>query len=235
MGRPDQGALVDCVMNRVYLITLARAEARRESVIRKLSEAGIPYRMVEADDGEDPSLLERCEVDFEAFLALHGRDILPGEIGCYLSHLRALEAITSSGDDYGIVMEDDIDILWDDVREIEAAIDRAVSGAPGFSLIYPGFTMFDDFTYDGSLSTESPARMDRAPSGTQCYIASKEFALHFVTSWRTIYRPVDGAFGHLSKDGRFPMFHAPEKDRWCGVDFSHESMIAKPAGLTMAP
>lgn len=42
------------------------------------------------------------------FIERYGREALPGEIGCLLSHRRALEAFLRSDDDWCIILEDDV-------------------------------------------------------------------------------------------------------------------------------
>ncbi|WP_366525747.1 glycosyltransferase family 25 protein, partial [Planktotalea sp.] len=37
-----------------------------------------------------------------------GRDVNGGEIGCYFSHIRALENFLETGAPYGFVLEDDM-------------------------------------------------------------------------------------------------------------------------------
>lgn len=71
-----------------------------------LGGLGFPYERVVGLEGStmapdvsviDPAHYARC----------HGRKVRPGEIGCYVSHIRALEQFLLSGADYGVIMEDD--------------------------------------------------------------------------------------------------------------------------------
>ncbi len=93
-----------------YFINLDRSPERRRFIERQLDDlelageriAGIDgTKLPEKVEGIDPDLYRRC----------HGRTIRPGEIGCYLSHLKALQAFIDSGDRFAVVLEDDAVLL----------------------------------------------------------------------------------------------------------------------------
>lgn len=69
---------------------------------------GIELIRVAALDGKTVPPEQRVHLDLPAFLRWHGKQPLPGEYGCYLSHLEALDQITRSGCDAGVVFEDDV-------------------------------------------------------------------------------------------------------------------------------
>ncbi len=50
---------------------------------------------------------------------LHGRTTKPGEIGCYFSHVKAWRAFLETGDDYGLICEDDL-VLGPDLEKVLA-------------------------------------------------------------------------------------------------------------------
>lgn len=67
------------------------------------------------------AMLHQCGLDFEFFAAVNGRaldhktflasdallDLLPGEVGCYLSHLAVWRKVVDDGIDQALVLEDD--------------------------------------------------------------------------------------------------------------------------------
>ena len=61
----------------------------------------------------------------------NGREILPGEYGCYRSHLLALETFLADGSQYGLIIEDDVAFDENTLRRIEAII----ATVPDFDLI----------------------------------------------------------------------------------------------------
>ncbi len=75
----------------------------------RLDELGVDWQRVEAVDGKEMQPQDHVGVDTKGFLLAHGRHIEPGDIGCYLSHIRALQAFLADPDvDYGLILEDDV-------------------------------------------------------------------------------------------------------------------------------
>lgn len=93
---------------RVRLINLPRSHLRRQQMQDRLSALGLAYEISPAVDGvaEQERLLQT--VDVPAFQRHVGRDVLPGEIGCYHSHIGAWRSFLESGDSVLLVLEDDV-------------------------------------------------------------------------------------------------------------------------------
>lgn len=88
-----------------YIINLPRDRERRVHISKLMDERGIPFELVEAVDGTALTVLER-----EGWILPSGapRPLVPGEIGCFLSHRRVWKRLVEEGLDYGVVFEDDI-------------------------------------------------------------------------------------------------------------------------------
>ena len=92
-----------------FVIHLARAVQRREHVAALQRLSSVPLAVIDAVDGTKLS-----EAEIAAVYASEGLlqprypfDISKGEIGCFLSHRKAWQAIVDSGADAGLVFEDD--------------------------------------------------------------------------------------------------------------------------------
>jgi GR25 family glycosyltransferase involved in LPS biosynthesis len=228
-------------MKPVHIISLSRCFERSEAMFRQFAETGVPYNTIEAVDGTKARDICDWEVDLEAFRKIYAREIRPGEIGCYASHLKALETIVSNGG-YGIVMEDDVIITRDNVSEIETLIETCMRQMPSrWSILYPGNPLmwsgheYAKTAYSGptqghtnKLVSGQPGdvkRLRKALLGTQCYLISEEFALHVITHWNTIYRPIDEVYRILCLDDRFQFFHSAAALWWCAPNFRVPSEI----------
>lgn len=95
---------------RHYYINLDRSPDRRKRLKDQLRDNDlVAQRIVGIEgvklgndvEGVDPALYQRC----------HGRLIRPGEIGCYLSHLKALGTFLETDEPCAVIMEDDAIIL----------------------------------------------------------------------------------------------------------------------------
>lgn len=77
-------------------------------VNENLAASGIPYQRVSGFDASNEDL-KLCNVNLVAFQRTHGRrTIRSGEVGCYQSHLKAIQYFLDSGKEFGIILEDDV-------------------------------------------------------------------------------------------------------------------------------
>lgn len=93
---------------KVFLINLDRNAGRLAAVSERLAERGVAFERFPAVDGRalDPKERRRCYSPLRtAFVRGHG--LLPGELGCALSHLGVYRKIVADGLDVACVLEDD--------------------------------------------------------------------------------------------------------------------------------
>lgn len=88
-----------------YVINLDRSPARWARVRDALGAEGVEPVRVPAVDGRALDLARVADDD--ACLRAMGRSLQPGEVGCALSHRRALEAFLASPAAFAAVLEDD--------------------------------------------------------------------------------------------------------------------------------
>lgn len=112
---PTSGSKLAC-----YLINLERAPDRRAMMEARFQAIGLTHDVVKAVDGK---LLRFPipEVSELAFKLLHGRRIIPAEVGCYLSHIECAKQLLASDADYGLIVEDDVTFSPDFVEAIDLA------------------------------------------------------------------------------------------------------------------
>jgi glycosyl transferase family 25 len=105
------------------MISLPRAVARRAAMAPRV--AALPFA-VEVMDGVDGAARWdelRQTVDIPAFRRNTGREVMPGEIGCYHAHLAAWRRLLDSGAEVGLILEDDV-VFHDDFAEaVRAAME----------------------------------------------------------------------------------------------------------------
>ncbi len=91
----------------IFVVSLAANRPRRDYIRRHLSELGLDFELHDAVDGHHvPRELRGSYGDVEARARL-GRDLLPGEIGCAMSHLNILRLIVERRIPEALVLEDD--------------------------------------------------------------------------------------------------------------------------------
>jgi glycosyl transferase family 25 len=92
---------------KIYLINLDRAQDRLRRMEMKCAGAGLAVERVPAVDGAALQF-PHPEFDARAYRYLHGRRVIPAEVGCYLSHVECARRLLQSGATHALVLEDDV-------------------------------------------------------------------------------------------------------------------------------
>lgn len=175
----------------VYLINIARAVDRLQEVRSQAHAFGIEVERVEGVDGHLVPLEEWVDVDHRRFEKRHGRVILPGEYGCYRSHLAALQLFLASGKDAAVIIEDDIALDGSFLGRALAA-QRAVPKADIIKLMnhrWKGFRF-----YVRSERGDPIGRCLFGPQGsTACYLVTRKGAAKILRSLAVMSLPWDVA------------------------------------------
>ncbi len=98
---PSGGTLATLVIN------LDRSPERLAAMGERLRLLGLPWRRVQAVDGPALPGWPPGSVDEAGYARWHGKPVAAGEVGCYLSHLKALRAFVDGGASHLLLLEDD--------------------------------------------------------------------------------------------------------------------------------
>ncbi|MEF2070473.1 glycosyltransferase family 25 protein [Consotaella aegiceratis] len=91
-----------------YVINLDRSSDRLGAIEADASRSGITLIRVPAIEGKMvPEQTRRTLLDERGFKQWHGKRPMPGEYGCYASHLKALEQFLDHGAPFAAILEDD--------------------------------------------------------------------------------------------------------------------------------
>ena len=103
------------------VINLDSATERMAHMQAELQRAGLAYRRIPGIDGSrlEPPHKDFCE---RSFRYLHGRRWAPKELGCYLSHILALQTFLDSEAEYALILEDDVRIDPGILQVLQAAL-----------------------------------------------------------------------------------------------------------------
>ncbi len=94
----------------VFVINMARDVERRRYMTGVLDRLGLRAEFVTAVDGRQLSEAERALYDRRRALRTYGVEMMPSEIGCYLSHHRLYERMVRDGIEAALILEDDVRI-----------------------------------------------------------------------------------------------------------------------------
>lgn len=176
---------------RIYVINLDRSRERWERLCSQAVEYDLDITRIPAVDGR--VIAERDRIDFhpKSFIYHNGRKLLPGEYGCYRSHLLALEQFVASGDKMAIIMEDDVELNERLIPRAIAAME-SVQGARLVKLVnhrLVGFKAIRETTENDVVG-----RCMHGPQGSAaCYIVNRKAAKKLLTTLKPMLLPYDVA------------------------------------------
>lgn len=92
-----------------WVINLDRAPQRLARLGDRLDELGLSWTRFAAIEGKHIPPEEQSRLlDQGAFERRHGMTPIPGELGCYVSHVRVMEAFLASEHGWALILEDDV-------------------------------------------------------------------------------------------------------------------------------
>jgi glycosyl transferase family 25 len=182
----------------VFVINLQSRPDRRDAVQRQLDAAGLAFRFFPAVDGRKVG--DSPFYDRKRRLRLAGKPLLPGELGCYLSHLFVMQKILDEALPYAVVLEDDL-IVGPDLAEVVRAL-PVVAGEVDMVKLGSGSDRPRAFRPVGELTeTSALVRFNETVNGTQGYFVTRAGAETFIRYSRRFAYPVDVAINRTWENG----------------------------------
>jgi len=176
---------------RIYAINLDRSVDRWTVLSREAEVLGLPLVRISGVDGTKTPPHERVDCDARAFQRNSGRTILPGEYGCYRSHLAALSAFLDTGEPAGVIVEDDVTLTADLLPRAKAAVE-ALPHADAIKLFNHRLVGFRRVAT--SAAGDEIGRTSHGPQGSAaCYAVTRAGAQKLVSRLRTMEYPWDVA------------------------------------------
>jgi glycosyl transferase family 25 len=91
----------------IYVINLERSPDRLEKISEQLQQLNLPFERVTAIDGKLATPEQSQCLDLSLYKKRHGKLPTPGELGCYLSHYKAICMAANSDQRFSLILEDD--------------------------------------------------------------------------------------------------------------------------------
>jgi glycosyl transferase family 25 len=93
---------------RTWVINLDRAPERLARIRAQLDRLELPFTRLPAVDARALTPPQRAALDEPGYRRRHGMSPVPGELGCYLSHVEVMRAFLGGDGDFALVLEDDV-------------------------------------------------------------------------------------------------------------------------------
>ncbi|MGV1790118.1 glycosyltransferase family 25 protein [Rhizobium sp. A37_96] len=176
---------------RIYVINLDRSRDRWKRLCNQAVEYDLHITRVPAIDGRVIADEDRVDFHPHSFIYHNGRKLLPGEYGCYRSHLLALEQFVASGDKMAIIMEDDIELNERLIPRAIAAME-SVQGTRLVKLVNHRLVGFKQICR--TTENDIIGRCMHGPQGSAaCYIVNRKAAQKLLTTLKPMILPYDVA------------------------------------------
>lgn len=177
-----------------WVISLNPESENARKLIADLRSQGVEAEVFPAIDGRvgTPALEGGEQILGNLAMVRHGRCLTPSELGCYLSHLRAVKKAYRDDYEYVCVIEDDVVIesLFGDVYR--SVLDKGLDMVRLMSLRIRKRTVLEALDGEHHL-----VRPERGGLGTQAYVLNRTGMKKFIDYAENIYEPVDKVFDHF--------------------------------------
>ena len=181
---------------RTFVINLRDATKRWTHMKEALDKVDLGYTRIDAVLGKN---LEEPIDEFNErrFNVLTGKHKNYGEIGCYLSHIKALKEFLESGSDYALILEDDVN-LPDHLPEL---ITEAITHSQHWDLLRLSSSRDGQYIKIANMSSDSELVYNtRVLKNTGAYVINRKAAKACVDKMLPMCLPYDVA---LDRDWDF--------------------------------
>ncbi|MFC0445772.1 glycosyltransferase family 25 protein [Pseudidiomarina halophila] len=181
--------MADTMKWKVLVINLERSPQRWHAMVEQLEASGLPYERVEAVAGDTLTAEQIAQV-FDSKAARHNYhyQLSRGEIGCYLSHLKAWQTILNQQLDYAIVLEDDV-VLDAKFRLLPKVIVQCDEAWDLIKIAAP-FKQQKSYVLN-QLDGFRSVRFKKPPMGACGHVVSAAGAAKLLAQRPPFFRPVD--------------------------------------------
>jgi len=159
-----------------------------------LQQQGLPSQWFDAVDGRhvQPSLLPGENLNIQKALVRHQQALTNSELGCYLSHYRAIKQAYDAGYNYVCIIEDDVVVEPQFGDVVRALMQENLDLVRLMALKLRRRKVVKELLA-GTILT----RPERGTLGTQAYLFSRNGMKKFIHHAGDIYEAIDHVLDHF--------------------------------------
>jgi glycosyl transferase family 25 len=184
----------------VFVINLDKSTERMAKISKRLDELEVPFERITAVYGAELTP-EELQINYDPKLnaKTYRRELPCGEIGCYMSHIKAWKMIIERKLQCAIVLEDDITIE----NEFKVFAERLASSTGDFDIVKffcskKNLNIVSSFPIGPSHQL---CRFRKVPSGNQGQLITYDGAKKLLATYERFGRPVDVDIQHWWESG----------------------------------
>lgn len=110
---------------QAFVINLDRSTDRLAAMQSRLARAQVDWQRVPGVEGRLLDINRCAEVDVPGYRRWHGKELNPAEVGCYLSHIKAMRLFLAGPWSHALLLEDDADFPTDFHPLLQALLAKA--------------------------------------------------------------------------------------------------------------
>jgi glycosyl transferase, family 25 len=172
-----------------YVINLDRSIDRWQHIKSQAEEFGLDVQRIAGVEIDPAGATQWPDYDRAAFVLGNGRPMLPQEYGCYLAHVKALNAFLESRAECAVIMEDDVNLSADLVARAFSA-HKAAPFAEVLKLLNHRVVWFRPIAR--SVDGDVIGKCLFGPQGSAaCYLVTRAGAQKLVDALKVITCPFD--------------------------------------------
>lgn len=209
---------------QAWVINLDRAPERLQRITAQLERLGLPWTRLSAVDARAFTPQQQAQLDKPTYRRRHGMEPVPGELGCYLSHVEVMRRFLAGDAAFALVLEDDV-LLHDSLP----AVLRGLMDHPArwdmvkLSAVHSGTPQ----PYLEVAPGHQLAVMLSKCTGSSAYIVNRRAAEAYLAGLLPMQLPYDHVFDQGWRFGLKVRMVTPTP---CGHDEEIASTIVMPAG-----
>lgn len=171
----------------IFLINMECSSKRLRDVKRQLDALNLRFSRIDATVGAELSDQDiELVYDSKRNKSHHHRDLTKGEIGCYISHRKAWQAIIDQESEFALVLEDDISVN-NNIIDCFKLIDKS----EGWDILKLSDTENVKVANSKRLNSEFElVSYNKVPNRTMAYLITRQAAKKMLSQTR-FFRPVD--------------------------------------------
>jgi len=205
-----------------FVISLPHEILRRKTIRKKMKEVCEKFEFFDAIDAKKTNLLQHKDYHGLRRRLCYGKDLTPGELGCFLSHRAVLEKIVNNKISISLIFEDDVTLKQDFGIVIENLIKCTYPWEAVRFLGKPKITKIMQRKMIKIYKNFYLTRLATSPGGAYAYIISYSGAKKLLKSMGKISCPIDTIMGLPWRSGLEVLTIQPAIASW---DKSFESAI----------
>jgi glycosyl transferase family 25 len=176
----------------ILIINLPSSTDRRRAMVEQLARLRMEAVFIEAVDGRAMDPEQRAAHCAESFTAFHS-PLTAAEVGCYLSHLKALQYIADHGWPWTVVLEDDVALPADFARRLSVVCREA---AADYDLVKLNGRLRQHLVLQTLSNGDRLVRFRRPPISAGAHLWSTAGVRKILTHSRLVRRPIDVEIKH---------------------------------------